>query len=242
MIAIACGATGLGSLVLDDADQISVAVTAIATIFIALYTFALSDSTRALRDAAEKQAKDTRTSLRIAVRAANAARDQATVAKDTLVNAERPYIYAFGVYKFRVDKDVVGGYEPFIRYSVANYGKTPGVIEEVLAGISTSGAGVPDDLLHPEGTHWLLRHPVFAPAERRDDIDAVLPDGINKKSGGTTDEIIIDVPDGEDLFFRILIRYRGSFSAGHETSACWRLDELNNRFVRLNDPAYNYER
>jgi hypothetical protein len=220
---------------------ISLFITTAATAFIAYFNYTLSKATDALQAAAEKQARDTRTSLRIAVRAANATRDQAKVAKDTLVNAERPYIYAFGAYKFRVDVTVVGGYTPFVRYSVANYGKTPGVIEEVLAGISTSSAGVPNDLLHPEGVHWLLRHPVFAPAERRDDLKETLPDGIPTKSS-TTDEIIIDVPDEEDLFFRILIRYRGPFSAGHETSACWRLEARNNRFVRLNDLTYNYER
>jgi len=216
-------------------------IAAASTFVIAVFTFTLWRSTRKLGIDGQKQMRLLRKSIWVSAQSAKATRRLAGIANDTLVNAERPYIYAFGVYKFIVDKAVVGGYTPFIRYSVANYGKTPGVIEEVLAGISTSALGRPKDLLHPEGTHWLVRHPVFAPAERRDDIGETLPGGIPTKPS-TTEEIILDVPDNEDLFFWIIIRYRGPFSRGHETSACWRLDQLNNRFAQLNDPAYNYER
>ncbi len=53
-----CGVRTFGAVVVDHANEISAATTAIATIFIALYTFALSDSTRALREAAEQQKLD----------------------------------------------------------------------------------------------------------------------------------------------------------------------------------------
>ena len=91
--AMGCGVKVLGGGIVDHPNEISAAVTAIATIFIALYTFALSDSTKALRDAAEQQKSDMLESLRIAREAANAAKKSADIAESSLVKLERAFVF-----------------------------------------------------------------------------------------------------------------------------------------------------
>ena len=46
---------------------------------------------------------------------------------------------------------------------------------------------------------------------------------------------------GERLFFRIVVNYRGPFTEGHETSACWRYDRDQGFFVNAGQET-NYER
>jgi hypothetical protein len=82
-----CGLRTFGWAVAYHSNEISAAVTAIATIFIALYTFALSDSTRALRETAEQQKLDTLESLRIAGETATAAKKSADVAAMSVLAA-----------------------------------------------------------------------------------------------------------------------------------------------------------
>jgi hypothetical protein len=114
-----CGVRILGGAVVDHSDEISAAVTAIATIFIALYTFALSDSTRALRDAAEQQKLDMLESLRIAGVAADAAKQSA----DHIPIVERAYVFATPVPWIKDNTTVT-----YLR--IENFGQTPGFLIE----------------------------------------------------------------------------------------------------------------
>lgn len=177
--------------------------------------------------------------LRANLKTAGAAEVSANTARDAFTKLERPYIHAFGAYKLEIDRAVVGGFEPFVRYSVANYGKTPAVLEDVIAYMIVSGetgpAGPPDD----RGVHWLLRTPVFAPKERRDDLKQTIPEGLGFDHP-STNEICPRTGPSEDLFLRVIIKYRGPFAGGYETSACWRLDGGNNRFAEFGGREYNY--
>jgi len=48
--------------------------------------------------------------------------------------------------------------------------------------------------------------------------------------------IVPNLGEGQSLFFRIIIRYRGPFTAGHETSACWRYNESTGRMIEYGRP------
>ena len=50
------------------------------------------------------------------------------------------------------------------------------------------------------------------------------------------------VPDNSDVFFRVVIRYRGPFSAGHETSATWLCVEGSPQLIQRGGEEYNYNR
>lgn len=168
-----------------------------------------------------------------------AAARQASIAKRTFETLERPYIYIFGASRVETANDFETAFVPFASYSVANYGKLPAVVESVIVTFGTSTTSAPDTGLYALLTHDLLNNRVIAPNERREGIKEELPMGINWHHSGTG-EVIIDLADDEELFFRVQILYSGPFTAGHETSACWRLSELDNRFSHMWLDKFNY--
>ena len=48
------------------------------------------------------------------------------------------------------------------------------------------------------------------------------------------------IPDGFDVFFRAVIRYRGPFSVGHETGAMWLYNAATFEFMVRGGDDYNY--
>jgi hypothetical protein len=97
-------------------------------------------------------------SLAHAKKAADAAKDSAEIARDTLTKVRRPYLFVFGT------KYLERGVDPtvsFVTYSVANYGETPAIVESVGAGFDIAP-------LHVDEDHSLLVAPILAPGEKRD--------------------------------------------------------------------------
>lgn len=169
-----------------------------------------------------------------------AATRQARVAEDTLNKIERPYLFVFNVSPLKVVRwedyeDGTDGARLCVTYSVANYGKLPAVIEDMQVSLSVHTEPLPPanyDFNHP-----LAVSAVLVPGEPRNDLD----------EGLQWDDVVLDdyegdKPDlgGKDLFFWVVIRYRGTFSGGHVTRACWRYDERTGRFVEFNGgPEHN---
>jgi hypothetical protein len=205
------GALGsISNLISENRDVIE----AVSTIAIALFTGTLWWSTRRLWRATKEAAEH-------------------------IPLIERPYIYAFGVHKLITDRTVVGGFTPFIKYTVANYGKTPAVIEMVEAGMIVLNE-IPIVPPHRDNfIHWLVRNPVMEPAERRANTKVELPDGVTF-TNPSEQEFCPTLAEGHRLFFRLVIKYRGPFAGGYETSACWELDPDNNRFRETGGAKYNY--
>ena len=50
------------------------------------------------------------------------------------------------------------------------------------------------------------------------------------------------IPEGFDIFFRAVIRYRGPFTAGHETGAVWLYMPGMFEFAVRGDDEHNYIR
>jgi len=192
--------------------------------------------------------------------AANAAKDsadaskaQAAVAKTALENAQRPYVYVSGVVHLLLDSD--GGF-PFVEYIVANHGQTPAIVLEAR-----------DDFFIIEGTevampgtvsqdHILFRAPIIGPGES---VEAkAFNIGIDYANWGKSVPVAYaslqligrdeDSRAAEarfdlkyDLFFRVVVRYRGPFTSGHETSACWRYNKREDFFESAGSET-NYEK
>jgi hypothetical protein len=163
---------------------------------------------------------------------------QARVAEDTLNKIERPYLFVFNVSHLKVEHGDYQGEEysrMFVTYSVANYGKLPAVIEDMQVSLS-----VFTEPLSPANfdfNHPLANSAVLVPGEPRNDLD----EGLEWNDFGS-DEGGNDIPNlgSNDLFFWVVIRYRGTFSGGHVTRACWRYDERTGRLVEFNGgPEHN---
>jgi hypothetical protein len=48
------------------------------------------------------------------------------------------------------------------------------------------------------------------------------------------------IPDGFDIFFRAVIRYRGPFSANHETGGVWLYNPADFEFAVRGGEEHNY--
>ncbi|WP_156898216.1 hypothetical protein [Methylocapsa acidiphila] len=196
---------------------------------------------------------DAKESADAAAEAAKAATEQAIIAKRTFEDRERPYIFVFGVkYIQRSGDPFSGGF--IVEYNIANYGSTPAIIDEAYIGVVRS-QDMPPALPSPiyDG-HSLLSSPIFPSGERRDNLFMHVPDGIIVGDGGgeivafnnngSSENYPIPIFNDPDMpiFFRVLIKYRGTFSSGHETAALWIYDHAFNTFTQTREKLYNYIR
>jgi hypothetical protein len=176
--------------------------------------------------------------------AAKAAVTQADIAKDTLTKVQRPYVFVFGVDRLQTGNKVPA-VTPFLKFSVANYGQTPAVIENVGAGFYAGE--FPEAPLRVDDDHDLLVSPVLRPGEFRENLHAIIPEPFIAEGLG----IIVNIEEGttypvpkiepnEDLFFRVTVQYRGPFSDEHITSATWVYHKTFGHFVQYGHKDYNY--
>jgi hypothetical protein len=224
---------------------------------LAIKTSGLFAETAALRKGADDQRVDFLRSIVAAEKSACASREQAAVARQAFEVAQRPYVFVYGVTKF---KSLEGAYEQvfaLIEHTVANYGQTPAIIEEARIGFLRDRRPDPGSPNVVSKNHRLFVEPIIHPNERRgplqefmerryyDDTDDTLPsDKISYKTPVDEDQISWIAPimaENENLFFRVVIRYRGLFTNGHETSACWRFDKSQYLFLSAG-PETNYEK
>jgi len=176
--------------------------------------------------------------------AARAAQESARVAREAFNKMERPYIYIFGVKGPLSENEALGRFD-YIEYYVANYGKTPAKIEDVCFSI---GIGKEPSEPAPAGAwHELRRRPILVPNERRDKLTQSHPSGIPTRQYADEEtppgeQMEPITQEGEHFFFSARIKYRGPFSEGHETSACWTWDKKSARLVEYGGGECNYTR
>jgi hypothetical protein len=235
------------------------------TFWLALGTGVLAFSTVGLwietRRSGSRQSREIWQSLRISQKTANAAMKSAEVAEASITTLERPYMYVFGVSKF-TDREfqpregLIGTeHEAGIEYRVANYGRTPAYIEEahaeILVGeareIITPAFATDDNplVISPVIGPNLTVGPIFHPSWNAAHLD--YPEGFGpidftEYAGDDDDrEWRPKLGPDERLYFRVLIKYRGPFAGGYETSACWTWDSGFGVF-ELSGKKYNYEK
>jgi hypothetical protein len=139
---------------------------------------------------------------------------------------ERPYVYVFYPEGLELESNRE---DPFyyVKYRVANYGKTPATIEAVFADVSVGK--FPAEPREVRGWDSLLRIPIMTPNEKPRDQTVIIPETIAIGEYADADTPPVPEPHltGDDEFYvRVIIKYRGPFSRRHETSACWRWESL----------------
>ena len=185
---------------------------------------------------------------RAAQSSAAATVEQAEIARDSATKLQRPYIFVFGVTDFKPAQT-----EFSVDYTVANYGAIPAILEEVFVGFVFSDRADPDMPPRIWDDHDLSTNPILAASEKRGPLSEPVPTGmdsgapinISDEAGGfLPDRFVPDwtVPSGHDVFFRVIIRYRGPFSSGHETSATWLCERGSKQLIQRGGEEYNYNR
>jgi hypothetical protein len=171
-------------------------------------------------------------------------RRSADIAERAFSDLERPYVYIFGAKGLARYSETMDPYD-FLKYSVANYGKTPASIVSAALVINV-GTG-PETPIDVGPWHKLIEPPIMMPNERRDD-EKTVPDSISTSEyadeyTSPSDAFTVpDLKDGTNFFFWARIKYHGPFSNGHETSACWQWDQKSSRLILYGDEKYNYTR
>lgn len=187
--------------------------------------------------------RDATVAARAATRSAVATVAQARLARDTLTKVQRPYVFVYGV------KDVEPGpnenIDGCVPYVIANHGQAPAVIDRIAYSLATEKTG-PGETGPAWDDHPLVVSPVLGVG-----VQCPCKAGSVQwlDSGGrlvTSDDetpaaAIPEIKDKSTTwFFRVLVFYRGPFSEGHETSACWRYDRELCQFVQHGGKEYNY--
>ncbi len=170
--------------------------------------------------------------------AAEAARVSAQTARDSFAKLERPYLFVYGVTTIMQDSKRVGGLEPFIKFNIANHGKTPAILDYAAVDLSVDSVA-PHAPLEVEQEHVLLTHPIFGAGEVRKGIEKNFPLGIEVKHVGSDQMLLPDIKQDQELFLVIHVRYRGAFTEGHETTGCWRYDRVSGHFTQLGVRQWN---
>lgn len=191
---------------------------------------------------------DSTIGIRAARRSAVATVAQARVARDSAIKLQRPYIFVFGVTEFKPAQTAFS-----IDYTVANYGTIPAILEEVFVGFVTSDTTAPELPSRIGDDHDLCTSPILEAGGVRRSLTSIVPTGMDSKApvnisddaGGwypARSEPDWVVPPGHEVFFRVVVRYRGPFSSGHETSATWLCERGRKRLIQRGGEDYNYNR
>jgi hypothetical protein len=201
--------------------------------------------------------------IEILRRSAEASAEQARIAGAALTQLERPYVFIFGVKGIKQDS---ASQDFFVEYTVANYGKMPAIIESPHIGFDISDRAEPPMPPRVHDGHQLVASPILQAGEQRKQIRAYFPaemvgPDINVKietiraadiepnkilyGDGTEEELTtvfpsFNAPEGFDVFFRAVIRYRGPFTSGHETAALWLLNPGEFEFAVRGGDQDNY--
>jgi hypothetical protein len=196
-----------------DINEISAGLTALATVFIAAFTFTLYRATTGM--------------LRVTER--------------TLTDLERPYIFVYELSELkRGDFNSV-----ILTYSVGNYGKSAAIVESVREQMWYGDPTVmydTDEDRAESGDHPLLITRVLSPDFAKDGIEFLVPTDRIYVRGESDGGLYIGPRKYEtgNLFYRIIVDYRGAFTRGHSSSYCWRYDFGYCRFLLESDGKVTY--
>jgi hypothetical protein len=183
-----------------------------------------------------RQLNHMREGMRDAATVARATQVSADIADKTFQRIQRPYIFISGIGAITHD-----GFDDksFVEYSVVNHGQIPAVIEDVQTSFACLPQDFPDPTLQAELDHELFVHDVVGAGKRRPRIKVFAPEGM-RWVYEARQRMAPMVEPNEYLFVRVVIKYRGPFTSGHETSACWKYDGYTNSFIAYRHDQYTY--
>jgi hypothetical protein len=169
--------------------------------------------------------------------AATSAKEATKNAKESFEKLERPYIFIYEPKPFAISRSKPMNQQPFVKYTVGSWGKTPAIVKFISTVINTGDEpGMP---LRADYSHPLVVAPVLPPKYTYE-IDEEAPARITFAMKENSDTIFPVLENKDTLFFRVIITYSGPISDRHQTSACWRYDGVSNRFVQHGSTEYNY--
>jgi hypothetical protein len=156
-----------------------------------------------------------------------------------LTEVERPYVFVFGV-----EWEPIAQADPlppsYIAYKIANYGKTPGVVDVVETILVISDA-IPAHLNQEESAFPLVSSPILPYGEirrvTRPYFDRPVASFVIRDDGLHP---VPRIDEGESVFFRISIKYHGPFTRNHEIGYCWRYETTTQSFAQHGGAEYNY--
>ena len=180
--------------------------------------------------------RQNRTATRAAVIAANAAERSTQLAQENFEKIERPYLFVFDLMAGNIRK-APSGVAPYVEYDVANFGKTPAIIDVVAIGFELTDGKIPEALNTGFG-HKLRTSDSLSAGKQQSKIKEPFPPSIKFASDVTN--WLPRVPPKKVLIFHIVIKYHGPFSREHETSACWSYHHTAPGFMRSEGDKYNY--
>jgi hypothetical protein len=215
--------------------------TALATATVAWFTFILARSTKRLWEAGERQirtsrqiaaiqARQTRASIREAIRAADAADRSAKVSEEAFRRLERPYLFIKVIETVSL-RHPLDGQRPNFEYKLVNYGKLPAILHSVSVGLLNS-------------PKYPLRSPM-AIAEKR--YEVIVPGGelLNPRTVIVADSSPGQKFDGANatgLVLYGLLQYEDPTGAFHIDSFCMRGIAGGNAFTIDGGDEYNWHK
>jgi hypothetical protein len=193
--------------------------------------------TRDAAESAKAMVTEAKNTTAAAVEATREAKRQVDFAEQSSKRLERPYIYIYGVHQIQTTP----GTSNWVKYSVANLGRTPAKIASFAAGMSIHPHKPLDPLIvdyRDDPNHDLLVRPILPANEIRNALQLLPPAGIHfhapKSHPGVMSisaQDLVPVMEADDQFFVwIRIWYRGP-DGEYVTNACWRFDKLTKRLV-----------
>lgn len=168
------------------------------------------------------------------------------IAERALTEVERPYVFVFNPHWSTSDGPIELLPNPLVLYTVANYGKTPAIIDDAMMTI-VANTSIPRNVEREHAGYSLFTSPIMQGGEIRN--LAKFPTDFLYFRGIKEIAIKIDgmykipvLAAGESLFFRAIITYHGAFSGNHESAFCWRYDDSSGvqTFIQEGGNEYNY--
>ncbi|HTV35621.1 MAG TPA: hypothetical protein VMF12_04250 [Xanthobacteraceae bacterium] len=177
-------------------------------------TFGLMIATAGLWWMAIRQARDTKESLAIATRSAEAAKASADIAKQSFTDLERPYVFVNAISGLRDPSDKI--LRPHILFNVANVGRSPAFIRELMVQLFATDNPTPP----------VLRDLCFSDRSIQKMGDIIPGDGkIENQICQMRDDVVAkcDYIRNRDsyLIFKVLITYTDIFNLHHHSEAYW---------------------
>jgi len=181
--------------------------------------------------------RETQRATAAARAAAGAAIRQAELTDRTFTSLERPWIHIKCETQLRNNLH----YRPGVThccYEITNHGNKPAHMEQIIVSASLTTTGLPEVgvVLGPGAPGFIFKTiepqkssntPAFYGEE-------VVLEAINEGGMKVAESTV------GDIFLHVIVRYDGTFSSGHETSAAWKFDRVNNYFLEFGGKAYNY--
>lgn len=215
-------------------------ILAAVTLGLAIYTAKLYHATVKLgedaKDTSTRQAIEMERSLAISKEAAEAAKKTAEVAEKAMILTERPYVFVSNVSRFQ--RDAIDG-RYFVTYEVSNHGRTPADIDDIRAEISNQLEGNIDTPMFVDSDNRLYLSPILGVGETMKEIREVVPSNLtdfNPQWDGLTPAY------ADDIYFRVIIKYRGVIEEVYEDSFFWWYDRSAKAFAPRKDTGYYYKK